>query len=319
MPRSRRVKIKGEESYYHIISRTVGQEFYLGGAEKEKLVNILKYYSGLYFVKLIGFCIMSNHFHLLIKSEPGYLYDDEEICKRVESYVRRGTDNLSAFGIEKYREKLGDISEYVRAVKQTFSRWYNHHHNRTGYFWGDRFKSVLIEEGETLITCLAYIELNPLRAGMVNIPEEYRWSSFTYRTAHSHSEGFLYFDGIFSKDNLSRKQMFFNYRHFVYKSGNVKSVTMAASEEGRDLRGKPRISDKVYNNEQNRHFVLPKSELMLNRVRYFSDGLVIGSLGFIKEAYHRFGGVVIQKKDRKAYPIGLNNKILSIRKLKVPL
>jgi hypothetical protein len=55
-----------------------------------------------------------------------------------------------------------------------FARFYNRRHNRLGYFWGDRFKSVIVENRQTLINCLAYIDLNPLRAGLVERPEQYR-------------------------------------------------------------------------------------------------------------------------------------------------
>jgi len=53
------------------------------------------------------------------------------------------------------------LSEFVREIKVGFTRYYNKRHNRRGYFWGDRFKSVIVEKGETLINCLAYIDLNP--------------------------------------------------------------------------------------------------------------------------------------------------------------
>jgi hypothetical protein len=49
----------------------------------------------------------------------------------------------------------------VREIKVGFTRYYNKRHNRRGYFWGDRFKSLIVEKGETLINCLAYIDLNP--------------------------------------------------------------------------------------------------------------------------------------------------------------
>jgi len=55
--------------------------------------------------------------------------------------------------------------------------------NRRGYFWGDRFKSVIVDKGVTLVNCLAYIDLNPLRAGSVKHPEEYRWSSIGYHSS----------------------------------------------------------------------------------------------------------------------------------------
>jgi len=170
-----------------------------------------------------------------------------------------------------------------------------------------------------LLTCLAYIDLNPLRAGIIKLPEEYRWSSFSYRIVRGNRDNFLSFDGVFSKGEVSQREMLSWYRYFVYKSGNIQSITLGDIEEGREESVKPRISDETYNNELSRHFILPKSEMLLRRIRYFSDGLVIGSKGFIKEAYNRFGGDVIQKRDRKAYKTGLSHRILSLRKLKIPL
>ena len=68
--------------------------------------------------------------------------------------------------IPSLREKLSNLSEFVREIKVGFTRYYNKRHYRRGYFWGDRFKSVIVETGETLINCLAYIDLNPLLAGL---------------------------------------------------------------------------------------------------------------------------------------------------------
>ena len=71
-----------------------------------------------------------------------------------------------------------------------FTRYYNKRHNRRGYFWGDRFKSVIVEKGETLINCLAYIDLNPLRAGLVERPEDYRWNSLGYHVQTGNKDNF---------------------------------------------------------------------------------------------------------------------------------
>ncbi len=72
--------------------------------------------------------------------------------------------NIFASGwIPSLREKLSNLSEFVREIKVGFTRYYNRRHNRRGYFWGDRFKSVIVENGETLINCLAYIDLHPVK------------------------------------------------------------------------------------------------------------------------------------------------------------
>ncbi len=72
--------------------------------------------------------------------------------------------------ISKYRSKLGSLSEFVKEIKLGFTRYYNKAHKRSGFFWEQRFKSLIVENGETLINCLAYIDLNPIRANMVDQP-----------------------------------------------------------------------------------------------------------------------------------------------------
>jgi putative component of toxin-antitoxin plasmid stabilization module len=214
---------------------------------------------------------------------------------------------------------MADISEYVRAIKQTFSRWYNKMNNRTGYFWGDRFKSVLIEKGEALINCLAYIDLNPVRAGIVKRPEDYRWSGIGYRIYTNNKGDFLSFDGIFSESemkDLPKEELMKCYRYFVYKCGNIKRLSLADIEEGKDAANvKSAIDDETYRHELMRDFKLPTGEIMLGRIRYFSAGMVIGSKQFLKEAYTKFGGEIIGKKDRNVYQTGINSNILSLRKL----
>jgi hypothetical protein len=62
------------------------------------------------------------------------------------------------------RAKWASLSDYVKEIKQGFSRWYNKRHSRKGFFWSERFKSVLVDNGDTLVNCLAYIDLNPVLA-----------------------------------------------------------------------------------------------------------------------------------------------------------
>ena len=135
MARVKRLKVLGEPAYYHIISRTVGKEFYLGDVEKEKLLKIIKKYSSIYFVKVIGFVIMSNHFHLLIKMGSGDAYKDEELEARIKAFY--GRDELSVWSLSDYRKKLSDISEYVKSIKQSFSCWYNRVNDRIQDTFGE--------------------------------------------------------------------------------------------------------------------------------------------------------------------------------------
>ena len=179
MPRTQRLIINDETAVYHVMSRTALDGFPLGDIEKDFMLDLIRRYSSLYLSEILGVCIMGSHFHLLLKMFPEYKFTDEQIKNRyVEFY---GDERVFADGlIPSLREKLSNLSEFIREIKVGFARFYNRRHNRRGYFWGDRFKSVIVEKGETLINCLAYIDLNPLRAGLVERPEEYRWNSLGY-------------------------------------------------------------------------------------------------------------------------------------------
>ena len=317
MARSLRLKIMDEEAYYHVMSRTVGEKYLLEDEDKETLQDIISYFSQQYFVKVIGFCIMSNHMHLLVKTQPEQLYTDRQVWERIEKFIlkKRPSSLSREYLLDKYRKRFGDLSEYVRSIKQTFSRWYNKYHNRKGYLWGDRFKSVLLEPGSSLLTCLSYIDLNPIRAGIVTKPEDYRWSSICCRISSARYD-FLSFDGIFDDGNRSFKEQLADYRYIVYKAGNIERVRKSDLEEGRSNDRRARISDKLYREELRRNFVISKPEILLKKVRYFSDGCVIGSKRFCKMIYKKYGERYILKKDRNVYKTGLVDGILSIRRLK---
>ncbi len=163
------------------MSRTCLDRFPFGDVEKDELVKIIRNFSGMYFTEVMGFCIMGNHFHLLVKMLPEGNFSDKDIKKRyIKFYGKDKEQTFSEEHIPYYREKWGKLSEYMKDIKQTFSRHYNKRHNRRGTLWGERFKSVIVEKGHTLINRLAYIDLNPLRAGLVKKPEEYRWNSIGY-------------------------------------------------------------------------------------------------------------------------------------------
>ncbi len=82
----------------------------------------------------------------------------------------------------------------MKDVKQNFTRYYNKKHDHKGTFWTERFKSIIVEQGDTLINCLAYINLNPVRANIVDVPETYWWSSLGYHAQTDNKNNFLSLD-----------------------------------------------------------------------------------------------------------------------------
>ncbi len=181
MPRTSRMVVSNEKAVYHVMSRTALEGLPFKDIEKEELVRIIKRFSKLYFSDVLGYCIMGNHFHLLVCMTPPKDISDSEIKSRY--LLHYGEDSELSFSdnmIPALKNKWASLSEYMKEIKQTFSRFYNKRHNRRGTLWGERFKSVLVEKGETLINCLSYIDLNPIRAGIVERPEDYRWNSLGY-------------------------------------------------------------------------------------------------------------------------------------------
>jgi REP element-mobilizing transposase RayT len=179
MARIPRILVTGESTAYHVISRTALPGYPLEDIEKDFFVSLLKKLSLLYFVEIYGFCCMGNHFHILFRIQPNTDFIDADILKRITSFY--GEDRIIEEGqISFFRHKLSSLSEFMREIKVGFARFYNKRHGRHGYFWGDRFKSVVVEKGATHKNCLAYIDLSPVRAGIVKRPEGYRWNSIGY-------------------------------------------------------------------------------------------------------------------------------------------
>ena len=306
MPRISRMVINDETTAYHVMSRTALDGFPLGDIEKDFMLDLIKRYSALYFVEILGFCLMGNHFHILIKTLPEYKFSDQDIKKRYVAFY--GDDRVFTDGlIPPLRAKLSSLSEFVREIKVGFARYYNKRHNRRGYFWGDRFKSVIVDKGETLVNCLAYIDLNPLRAGIVNRPEDYRWNSLGYHLQTNNRDNFLSTDFGLKEFNVkSEKDRIRRYRRYVYEAGAV----------NRPEKGKTKvIGDRILEKERNRKFELSRSDRFRYRTRYFTDSGIIGSKEFVSTNYQRFKDLFYAKHEKKPKPIKGLGGMYSLKRL----
>jgi len=271
--------IDGEKAVYHVMSRTALDGFPLKDVEKDFMLDLIKKFSLLYFTEILGFCLMGNHFHLLVKMIPEHRFTDEEIQQRFEAFYGKSRA-VSKGQIPYFRQKLSSLSEFMREIKVGFARYYNRRHNRRGYFWGDRFKSVIVDKGETLVNCLAYIDLNPLRAGMVDRPEEYRWNSLGYHLQTENKDQFLSTDFGLKEFNVkSQKERIRRYRRYVYEAGAI------SRPEKRQAKV---IDDKVIAKERKKEFEISRINRFRYRTRYFTDSGIIGSKEFVAENYQRY-------------------------------
>ncbi|MCJ7595543.1 MAG: hypothetical protein MUO52_12305, partial [Desulfobacterales bacterium] len=186
------------------------------------------------------------------------------------------------------------LSEYVKEIKQGFSRFYNKLHNRKGFFWAERFKSVIVENGDTLINCLAYIDLNPVRAGIVKRPEEYRFCSLGYHVQTGNKDRVLSLDfGLAEFGVKGERERLKYYRKFVYEKGGLEGL------------------DK----EKERGFHLNQVDRFRYRTRYFTDSGVIGTKAFIDRHFQRFKGHFECKHDKRGNAIPGFEGIYSMKRL----
>ena len=187
---------------YHVMSRTAGGEKLFGEVEKEAFRRLMWRMAKFSGVEILTYALMDNHFHILVKvperakflkrfeGEGGeakllehlsLLYSKAYIAgvKAELARVREAGRGEEAEAIlETFRKRFCDLSCFVKELKERFSRWFNKHHARRGTLWMDRFKSVLVEDGEALRTMALYIDLNPVRAGLVEDPKDYRWTGY---------------------------------------------------------------------------------------------------------------------------------------------
>ena len=306
MPRIPRLLNPFDPTIYHVMSRTALDGFPLGDVEKDYLLKVIQKTSQLYFVDVLGFCLMGNHFHLLIRVNPEKDYSDDAIRKRVNRFNNEDVA-ISDFDVSKYRNKLESLSEFMKEIKQTFTRYYNKAHKRSGFFWGQRFKSVIVEKGETLANCQAYIDLNPIRAGIVDKPDDYRWNTLGYinqRGDNAQRDGFLAMEfGLENEVNLSQAKRASNYPRYVYEMGALDSIKGAS------------IKPEVLQREKEKGFKPTRTDRFRQRTRYFTDSGVIGSMGFVQTQCRQFEDYFNTKRPKKPVPIQGMAGIYSMKRL----
>ena len=120
MPRTARLVLKNEAGVYHVMSRTALEGYPLGDVEKDQLLIILGRLSRLFFVEILGFALMGNHFHLVLRVFPEDKFSDEQIARRVRAYYGLDFD-IGEELIPYYRNKLSRLANFMKELKQTFS------------------------------------------------------------------------------------------------------------------------------------------------------------------------------------------------------
>jgi hypothetical protein len=203
---------------------------------------------------------------------------------------------------------MHDLGEFMKTLLARFTRWFNRGHQRTGALWESRFKSVLVEEGITSRTMAAYIDLNPVRAGMVEDPALYRWSSYGEAMGGGAKGSGAKARAGLVRAIMAHKGYAADARHWAGAvSKEYRMILLAEGieklREEVDAEGKLQVkvlrkgmSREVAEKEKRRlerRRDLQMRQMLRYRVRYFTDGVAIGSRGFVdgvfKACRERFG------------------------------
>jgi REP element-mobilizing transposase RayT len=289
--------------FYHCVSRVVDRRRVFKETEKEHFVALMRECEAFCEVRVLTYCLMSNHFHILVQvpKPPELLPTPEQILAKVRrlsghrdlglieqrfaQFRNEGDTAGESAYLERFYARMWDVSAFMKLLKQRFTQWYNGRMARKGTLWEDRFKSVVVEgAGSALAAIAAYVDLNPVRAGLVQDPKDYRWSGYGEATAGRRRA----LEGLRTVAMASRggKQETLSksrevYRMHLFNEGSEERE--ALDQDGQPVRGALR-RDTVLRvlGKKGR---LPLAAYLRCRIRYFCDGAAVGSEAFVEDLF----------------------------------
>jgi REP element-mobilizing transposase RayT len=195
--------------YYHLISRCVRQSYLCGvdhetkkdySHRKQWLVDRIKQLANIFSVHICAYAIMSNHYHLVlyVNTQMAQDWSPEEILARwtalfgptTKKHIAELTPELAQEKLDELRKRLSSISWYMRCLNEAIAKRSNLEDGVEGRFWQGRFKSqALLDEGAVL-SAMAYVDLNPIRAKLADTPENSEFTSIYERIQSSQIESY---------------------------------------------------------------------------------------------------------------------------------
>lgn len=271
---------------FHVLVRLDRKAAILDDIDKEALVSIMQRLARFSGVELLNYCVMGNHFHMLVKVPPRdqwvkrfkgkvgearlmehllTLYPTHEVetlKRRFAGWRNKGRAYLVENYLAAFKERFCDISVYNKEVKTRFTKWRNRRLRQRGTVWQEKFRSVVVEspvqaspkrstsEGNALRVLSAYIDLNPVRAGLVDTAEEYRWSGWAAAVAGN-------------------------------KEARVALCDILQCEVTQWRQARVQYAKTL------KEWQIDSSSFLMNHVRAFAEGVAVGSEGFVEEVFQQ--------------------------------
>ena len=225
---------KHTPTVYHVGNRVVRQQFEFGDEEKEYFLEVLEKLSKTYFVRIIEYKVMDNHYHLEIEIYVPEDVSDEEIKERFRNYYG-DTRKYDPSQKQELIERWGDLSKFMQDFQQRIAREMNRKARKKGHFWQGRFFSTIVEGEEAVQTCAAYISLNDVRAGIVENPKDYPYGGIGEEKAeHGHR--------LIDKEAVVKYTGFNSYEEYV---NFVMDILRDEKKRSKYLRRIPQITESL--------------------------------------------------------------------------
>ena len=277
-------------SYYHCMSRIIHGEMRLNDSEKERFRKTMRAVAEFAGVEILTYALMNNHIHLLLMVPEKCEIPEEEVLRRIKALYGKTRASNVAFELKKLRDderepeadallhnytyRMHDLSQFMKMLMQRITMSYNKRHDLRGHLWEQRFKSILVEGKPDAITTMAtYIDLNAVRAGIVKDPKDYRFCGYGEavagnRTARKGMQSICTVLGRCGNWATNSKV----YRKLLFVRGGNKggAIDRERIQKVLDEGGK-----------------LSKAELLHCRLRYLSDGVVLGSKTFVEDVFQK--------------------------------
>ena len=191
--------------YYHVMTRCVRRAFLCGvdkysgnnyERRRELIVKRIKFLAGIFNINICAYAIMSNHYHLVLKINSTKNWNEKQvlaywselcqpklICQKFVKNEPQSKAELEMVYIQTdiYRKRLMSISWFMKLLNEYIAKQANKEDNVTGSFFESRFKSQALLDEQALLTCMAYVDLNPIRAAMAQTPEDSNYTSIQER------------------------------------------------------------------------------------------------------------------------------------------
>ncbi len=296
---------------YHCMSRAVDGRLIFGSGgrsapEAKQIWSRARRLAAFTGIRILGYSLMGNHFHILLQVDQPKRLPLKEILKRIGTYYGRarvqkilerikGITDLAQRRkqlrrlLEPYRKRMNDPSIFMKELNGGFAQWYNRVHERYGALWAERFKSVLLETGYAVATVAAYIDLNPVRAGLCTGPKDYRYCGYAEALARGSPEDQENLRIILDlPETTSWEELCREYRKHLFMRGALGSKNHLAAFG-------PEQVEKVVEQENGE---LTAAELLRCRIRYFSDGVILGGRDFVQSHFERLMETLGYKRKR---------------------